>query len=82
MFGCPSYSADGKLFAFLTNGGVVVTRITKRDREAIAKAFPTQPFKAGEREIARWLQIDVENPDKLTRVISLVRKSYEAVLQT
>lgn len=80
MFGCPAYLADGKLFAFLVTDGVVITQIRKRDREALSEAFETEPFKAGEREISRWLQVTIEDLDRLTRLMVLVRKSYETVL--
>ncbi len=81
MFGCPAYLADGKLFAFLVNDGIVITQIRKRDRETLAELFPTEPFKAGEREIERWLQVTLDNVDQLNRVIRMVRRSYETVLQ-
>ena len=81
MFGCPAYLADGKLFAFLVTDGVVITEIRKQDREAAASAFSTAPFKAGEREIERWVIITLEDAKQLSRLMKLVRKSYEAVLQ-
>ncbi|MGC9522062.1 MAG: hypothetical protein ACP5HG_09295 [Anaerolineae bacterium] len=80
IFGCPAYLADGKLFAFLVTDGVVITQIRKRDREAIAEDYETEPFKAGEREIIRWLQVTIDDLARLGRIVSLVRKSYETVL--
>jgi TfoX/Sxy family transcriptional regulator of competence genes len=80
MFGCPAYLAEGKLFAFVVNAGIVITQIRKRDRETLAQAFTTAPFKAGEREISRWVQVTIEDPDGMERVMRLVRKSYETVL--
>ncbi len=76
MFGCPSYLADGKLFAFLVTHGIVITQIRLRDREAISEIFDTAPFKVGEREIERWLVVPIEQPEKLKRVMRLVKKSY------
>lgn len=80
MFGCPSYLADGKLFAFLVTEGVVITQVRKHDREILAEAFETEPFKAGEREISRWLKVTVDDLARLPRVIAYVEKSYETVL--
>lgn len=80
MYGCPAYLADGKLFAFLVTDGVVITQIRKRDREAIAEAYETKPFEAGEREITRWLQVTIDDLSRLDRIVLLVRKSYETVL--
>jgi len=81
MYGCPAYLADGKLFAFLVTDGVVITQIGKRDRESAASAFATALFKAGEREIGRWLIITLEDVKQLNRLMRLVKNSYETVLQ-
>ena len=81
MFGCPAYLADGKLFAFLVSDGIVITQIRKRDREELGALFPTEPFKAGEREITRWVKVRLEDPSDLERLMRLVRRSYETVLQ-
>ena len=80
MFGCPAYLADGKLFAFLVTNGVVITQIRLRDRKAISEIFVTDTFKAGEREIKRWLMITIDQPEKIKRIIRLVRKSYQFAL--
>ena len=80
MFGCPSYLADGKLFAFLVTDGIVITQIRLRDRKAISEIFDTEPFKVGEREITRWLKITIEKPEKVKRLMRLVRKSYQFAL--
>jgi hypothetical protein len=82
MFGCPAYLADGKLFAFLVSEGVVITQIRKHDREVIAEIYEAEPFKAGEREIERWLRVTLgDDRTYFDRVMSLVRKSYETVLE-
>lgn len=79
MFGCPAYLVDGKLFAFLVTDGIVITQIRKRDREELAKTHTTGPFHAGEREIERWLQVQVDSIDRIERVMLMVRKSYDTV---
>lgn len=81
MFGCPAYLADGKLFAFLVTNGIVITQVRKHDREALVGIYETGVFKAGEREIERWLQVNIGDEfDRFSRVLALVRKSYDAVL--
>ena len=80
MFGCPAYLADGKLFAFLVTQGIVITQIRLRDRKAISEVFETESFKAGEREIERWLKVTIDKPVKIQRVMRLVRKSYHFAL--
>jgi hypothetical protein len=82
MFGCPAYLADGKLFAFLVSKGVVITQIRKHDRQAFDGIYETEAFKAGEREIERWLQVNLDGDfTYFDRVMSLVRKSYDTVLE-
>ena len=81
LLGCPAYLADGRLFAFLVTDGVVITQIRKQDRETVASVFTTTPFRAGEREIERWVIITLEDARQLNRLMKLVRKSYETVLQ-
>jgi hypothetical protein len=81
MFGCPAYLADGKLFAFLVTDGVVITQVRKRDREALSERFTTEAFKAGEREIVRWVQVTLEEVSHLDHVMRMVKKSYDTVLE-
>jgi hypothetical protein len=80
MFGCPTYLADGKLFAFLVTNGVVITQIRLRDREEIGEIFETEPFTVGEREITRWLKVTIGQPEKTKRIMRLIRKSYQFAL--
>jgi hypothetical protein len=80
MFGCPTYLADGKLFAFLVTNGVVITQIRLRDREEISEIFETEPFTVGEREITRWLKVTIGQPEKTKRIMRLIRKSYQFAL--
>ena len=80
MFGCPTYLADGKLFAFLVTKGIVITQIRLRDKEEISEVFETEPFKVGEREITRWLKITIDHPEKIKRLMRLVKKSYQYAL--
>jgi len=81
MFGCPAYLVDGKLFAFLVTRGIVITQIRKRDREDLEGVFATETFKAGEREISRWLQVNLDDLAALDRAMTLVRKSYDTILR-
>jgi len=80
MFGCPTYLADGKLFAFLVTNGIVITQIRLKDREALSEVFETAPFKVGEREIERWFVVTITQPEKIKRIMRLVRKSYQFAL--
>ncbi len=80
MFGCPSYQAAGRLFAFLVDAGVVITHLRKADRETLSKRCEVKSFQAGERTIERWGQVTVENERDLRYVLPYVRRSYEEAL--
>jgi hypothetical protein len=80
MFGCPSYQAAGRLFAFLVDEGIVITQLLKAERDALARRHELGEFKAGERVIGGWARVTVGNPRELAQVLSYVRASYERVL--
>lgn len=77
MFGCPSYQVDGRLFAFLVTGGVVITQLMRADREALRSEYTVTDFKAGERVLTQWIQVSCAEMGQLKRVLPYVRKSYE-----
>ena len=68
-------------YIFVT-GGVVITQVRLRDRETLAELFAAEPFKAGEREIARWVQVPLPEVDQLLRLLPFIRKSYDTVLMS
>ena len=77
MFGCPGYQVDRKLFSFLVNGGLVLTKLDPEEREQIATEFTTESFHAGKRIVAVWLQVSVKKKGELDRLMPYVKKSYE-----
>jgi len=81
MLGCPSYQAAGCLFAFLVDGGVVITHLRQADRERLSEYCAIEPFEAGERTIERWGRVTVESERDLRYVLPYVRKSYEEALE-
>lgn len=80
MFGCPSYQVDGRLFAFLVTGGVVLTQLMLADREALRRQYEVAEFKAGERVLAHWIQVLLPDRRQLGYLLPYVRKSYERAL--
>ena len=76
MFGCPSYKADEKLFAFLVTNGVVITKLDKNERETISSKYPTTSFQAGKRTVQNWVKIPIENKSDIDKIIPFVKKSY------
>jgi hypothetical protein len=80
-FGCPSYRADGTLFAVLVTEGVALTRLPDERREAIAREFATGPFEAGDRTVTKWVQVAVDDAADLDSLVPHVRASYESALE-
>ncbi len=80
MFGCPAYVADGRLFAFLVTGGLVITQLRKAERAMLAERYETEPFKVGEREIERWIRVHIPTLNLVDYALHFVRRSYEIAL--
>ena len=81
MFGCPSYRADGTLFAVLVTEGVALTKLPADRREALDERFETGPFRAGERTVEKWVQVTVDDPTDIDALESDIEASYEAALE-
>lgn len=81
MFGCPSYQADGTLFAVLVTDGVALTRLPSDQREQVAQTFETGPFQAGERTVAKWVQITIDDVAALDSLVPHIEASYEVALE-
>ncbi len=80
MFDCPSYQAAGHLFAFLVDGGVVLTQLRKAERETLAKRYTLSSFEVGERTLDHWIKVPVESDRDLSYLMPFVRRSYERAL--
>ncbi len=81
MFGCPCYRANSKLFAFLVTNGVVITQLSRADRERIARQRQAAIFQGGKRIVQDWLRLPIENRRDLGRIMPFVRKSYAFALR-
>jgi hypothetical protein len=78
MFGCPSYQADGTLFAVLVTDGVALTRLPADRRAALDAAFETGPFQAGDRTVSTWVQVTVDDVAEIDALAPYVDASYAA----
>jgi hypothetical protein len=78
MFGCPCYKASEHLFAFLVTGGLVLTRLTRPEKDGAIKRFKGVPFRAGPKSVPGWPQLPLDKPAALKRYLPLLRKSYAA----
>lgn len=80
MFGCPTYRADGTVFAVLVTDGVALTRLPADARDRLAGEFQTGPFEAGGRTVTKWVAVDVDD-DELDALLPYVEISYETALE-
>lgn len=78
MFGCPGYRADGELFAFLVDGGLVITKLDEDARDRWQQRLGGGPFEPGKQTIARWLQVPLRDEDDLAAALDAVRESHDA----
>ena len=77
MFGCPSYRANGKVFAVLTTEAVALTRLPEDVRAALEAERETEPFDANGRVVRKWVQVPTDGTD-LGEIERYVRASFEA----
>jgi hypothetical protein len=81
MFGCPSYVADGVLFAVVSEQGLSLTRLSDVDRARLERSVAIEPFEAGGRLVRTWATVRVE-PDGVGggAVAEALERSYEAAI--
>ena len=77
MMGCLVYSRGTKFFAFLVTHGLVITKLSEEDREALAEDGG-KPFTMAGRTTAKWVQLPVKTAEDLRPLLPHVRASYEA----
>jgi len=81
MFGCPSYQANGNLFAFLVTNGIVITELSQANREKLSSKHQTNSFQAGKRIVKGWIEVTVTKKTDLREIVSFVRESYRSALE-
>jgi len=81
MFGCPCYQAGGKLFAFLVNGGLVLTHLPASDRGLLEEKFTPAVFQANQKAVPGWPQAPFVNKGDLTALLPFIRASYQSALE-
>jgi hypothetical protein len=77
MFGCPCYTANGKLFVFLVTKGIVITRLGDADIAELSMKHKTVSFRGGNKEMKNWRQISLNNPEELYPLMYFIKKSYD-----
>jgi TfoX/Sxy family transcriptional regulator of competence genes len=81
LFGCPCYLANGKMFAGLVTKGIIITKLSDKEKEELKKLKKTKPFKAGKKTIKSWVNIDLD-PNELNDIIPYIKKSYDRAIES
>jgi len=81
MFGCPSYQANGTIFAVLVTDGVALTRLPGDHREQVERTFESGPFQAGEQTVTKWVQISIDDVVEIDSLVPHIKASYETALE-
>lgn len=76
LFGCPSFRANGTLFAVVSEQGLSLTSLSAESRAAVAKRHRVLPFEANGRIVGSWATVDIE-PSRITELSDALRASYE-----
>ena len=80
MFGCPSFMAAGKLFAFVVTKGIVLTSLSEDEREGVRAEFETQPFTPGGSHVKSWVLVPMTSADEIDALLPWIEASYEGAL--
>jgi hypothetical protein len=80
MMGCLVYFRGSRFFAFLVNGGMVLTKLSGPDRARLAKLAKVTDFAMPgmTRRAPSWPQVGVAQPKDLQALLPFVRQSYDA----
>lgn len=76
MFGCPSYLAEKKLFAFLVSDGLVLTKLEDEDIVKMAETVDFRPFEVDGKKMANWARITVQDKSEVPKLLAFVEQSY------
>lgn len=80
-FGCPSYQADGKTFAILVTKGVLITKIDQPVKDTLSDQHQDGAIHPSKRNIEHWVRIPINDEAEMEKIMHIVKKSSEIVLQ-
>jgi TfoX/Sxy family transcriptional regulator of competence genes len=81
MFGCPSYTANDKLFAFFVTEGIVLTKLLDSELAEALSVPGAQHFEHNQRLVKKWVRVPIKGQAALESVMQLIIKSYENALK-
>jgi TfoX/Sxy family transcriptional regulator of competence genes len=78
MFGSPTYSTGGTIFAMLVNGGIILSQLDEDRKAALLSEPNTEYFEAHGRVIKKWILIRIQEIADIERFIPFIEASYSA----
>jgi TfoX/Sxy family transcriptional regulator of competence genes len=78
MFGSPTYSTRGTIFAMLVNGGIILSQLDDEKKAALLSGPDAEYFVAHGRVIKKWVLIRIQNIADIERSLPFIEASYTA----
>lgn len=80
VFGHRGYVRNGRMFAFLTEGGVSFKAATAKDAEALYESGAATPFVySGSMEMRGWPVLPLTTDDELAAALTAAQAAYDSV---
>ena len=81
MFGSPTYSARGTIFAMLVNGGIILSQLDDEEKGALLSGSDAEYFVAHGRVIKKWVLIRIQDSADIERFIPFIEASYNRAMK-
>lgn len=81
MFGSPTYSVRGTIFAMLVNGGIILSQLDDEEKEALLSGTDAEYFVAHGRVIKKWVLIRIQDSADIERFIPFIEASYHRAMK-
>lgn len=78
MFGCPSYTVNGTLFASLRDDALVLHKLDEDARAQFTETLGGVPFEAQGKTMTKWLQLEYTDEGQLDDLLFAAKASYES----
>ena len=78
MFGSPTYSTGGTIFAMLVDGGIILSQLDDEKKAALLSGPDAEYFVAHGRVIRKWVLIRIQDIADIERFIPFIEASYTA----
>ena len=78
MFGSPTYSTGGTIFAMLVDGGIILSQLDDEKKAALLSGPDAEYFVAHGRVIKKWVLIRIQDIADIERFIPFIEASYTA----